>query len=145
MRFFVFIEANQAEILDGWDDFAKTLFPAREWYLGRDHAALMLAEISADMRRDQTDQEEVDKSRGGVSPFHSEDSAANIHGTARSDDGLNVSQLVAEFRSLRALIMRLWLPQIDVFSHEVISDIIRFNESIDEAVADSITSHSANG
>ena len=104
----------------------------------------MLTEISADMRTDQTDQEQVHKSRRGITPFYSEDSAANVHGTARSDDGLNVSQVVAEFRSLRALIMRLWLPQIDVFSHEVISDIIRINESIDEAVADSVTSHSAN-
>ena len=112
MRLFSFIESNREKILDGWDEFAKTLFPEREWYLRRDHAASMLAEISADMRTGQTDQEGVDKSRGGDSVFHPDDSAANVHGTARSDDGLNVSQLVAEFLSFRAVIMRLWLPQI---------------------------------
>ena len=40
--------------------------------------------------------------------------------------------------------MRLWLPKLDVLSQEVINDIVRFNESIDEAIADSIISYSAN-
>ena len=145
MRFFTFIETSQQEILNEWDKFAKTLFPEqKDSYMRRDHAAEMLAEIAADMQTDQSAQEQINKSRGVVSPFHPEDSAASVHGVSRSSDGLDISQLASEFRSLRAIVMRLWLPKLDVLSQEVINDIVRFNESIDEALADSIISYSAN-
>lgn len=144
MRFFSFIESHQEKILDEWDKFAKTLFPKNEErYLRRDHAAEMLKEMAADMKTVQSGQEQIDKSKGTVSPSHSSDNAAEVHGVTRSIDGLTVSQLASEFRSLRAIVMRLWLPEIDMLSKEVVNDIIRFNESIDEALADSITSHAA--
>ena len=142
MRLFTFIESNIEEILNEWDKFAETLFPkGAQRYIMRDHAREMLSELVSDMKTSQSAQEQVEKSQGGSSPFHPSDSAANVHGVMRSNEGFSVPDIAAEFRALRAAILRLWLPKIEVMSKEVVTDIVRFNESIDEALADSITTH----
>ena len=144
MRLFTLIETNMDVILDEWDTFAKTLFhEGKPHYLLRDHAHEMLTQLMADMKTAQTAQEQFDKSKGNVSPYHPSDSAASVHGMMRSNEGFTSFEIAAEFRSLRASILRLWLPKIDVMSKEVVTDIIRFNESIDEALADSMTAHAA--
>ena len=131
-------------ILDEWDTFAKTFFKDNSRrYLLRDHAREMLIEMMADMKTAQTAQEQVDKSKGVASPYHPSDSAASVHGMMRSNEGLSALEIAAEFRSLRASILRLWLPQIGVMTKEVVTDIIRFNESIDEALADSMNANAA--
>lgn len=56
-----------------------------------------------------------------------------------------MSQVASEFRSLRAVIMRLWLEELKILPADMAADIIRSNESIDEAVKDSIEAFSANG
>ena len=73
--------------------------------------------------------------------FHPDESAANVHGMLRHDDGISFSSLAAEFRSLRASVLRLWLPEIPVVTKQVLLDIVRFNEAIDEALADSISTY----
>ena len=143
MRLFTFIESSLEEILTEWDEFAEAIFPERTpRYLLRDHAREMLLELMADMKTHQTAQAQVDKSKG-VSPFHPSDSAASVHGVMRNNEGFTVSEVAAEFRSLRAAVLRLWLPKIDVMSKEVVTDIVRFNEAIDEALADSITTYAS--
>ena len=144
MRLFTLIEIEMDVILDEWDTFAKTFFKDNSRrYLLRDHAREMLMEMMADMKTAQTAQEQVDKSKGVASPYHPSDSAASVHGMMRSNEGLSAFEIAAEFRSLRASILRLWLPQIDVMTKEVVTDIIRFNESIDEALADSMNANAA--
>ena len=144
MRLSTFIESHLEEILGEWDRFAKTLFSSEEKlndYRLRDHAREVLLELTADMQTSQTPQQQSNKSKGAVSPSHPDDSAATVHGVLRYDDGLTVSQVAAEFRALRASVLRLWLPKISVMSKEIVIDIIRFNESIDEALADSIVTY----
>lgn len=142
MRLFTFIESHLEEILNEWDKFAETLFTKNKpRYLLRDHAREMLQELMADMKTTQSAQAQVDKSKGVVSPFHDSDNAASVHGIMRQNEGFTASELAAEFRALRAAILRIWLPKIDVMSKEVVTDIVRFNEAIDEALADSITTH----
>ena len=144
MRLSQFINRNVEEILAEWDKFAATLFPAdlkAHAYMFRDHAREMLAEITRDMVTEQSAHQQSEKSKG-ASPFHPDDSAANVHGVLRQDDGFTVSQVAAEFRALRASVLRLWLPHIDVMSEEVVLDIIRFNEAIDEGLADSLITYS---
>lgn len=144
MRLSTFIETNLEEILAEWDNFAKTLLSGEDRsnaYLLRDHAREVLMELTADMKTKQSPQQQSDKSKGITSPFHPDDSAANVHGVLRHDDGFTVSQVAAEFRALRASVLRLWLPRISILSKEVVDDIIRFNEAIDEALADSIVTY----
>ena len=142
MRLSTFIESNLEEILAEWDQFAETLFSREDkiirTYILRDHARELLREVIADMQTSQTRQQQSDKSKGIASPYHSDDSAANVHGVMRHDEGLSVSQVAAEFRALRASVLQLWLPTVSVMSKEVVEEIVRFNESIDEALADSL-------
>lgn len=141
MRLSTFIRSDIEEILGEWDKFAKTLFSSEDKfnaYLLRDHAREVLLELIVDMETNQSPQQQADKSKGAVSPYHPDDSAANVHGVLRHDDGFTALQVAAEFRALRASVLRLWLPKISVMSKEVVIDIVRFNESIDEALADSI-------
>lgn len=144
MKLSEFIDTNVEEILREWDKFANTLFPPEQKHtahLLRDHAREMLLEVTKDMETAQSPQQQVQKSKGAESPYHPDDSAANVHGVLRHDDGFTVSQVAAEFRALRASVLRLWLPNISVMSEEVVFEIIRFNESIDEALADSIVTY----
>ena len=144
MKLSTFIQLEIEVILREWDTFAMTLFPEQDKsyvYLFRSYAREILSELMIDMETKQSLQEQADKSKGIASPFHPDDSAANVHGIMRHDDGFTVSQVAAEFRALRATVLRLWLPNISVMSKEVIVDIIRFNEAIDEAVADSIVTY----
>ena len=144
MRLSTFIESNLEEILGEWDKFAKTLFSPEDRisrYRLLDHAREVLLELTVDMRTSQSPQQQSSKSKGAVAPHHPDDSAAAVHGVLRHDDGLTVSEVAAEFRALRASVLRLWLPKISVMSKEVVEDMIRFNESIDEALADSLISY----
>lgn len=144
MRLSTFIQSNIEEILVEWDKFAKTLFSSEDKfnaYLLRDHGREVLLELTVDMETNQSPQQQADKSKGAVSPYHPEDSAANVHGVLRHDDGFTASQVAAEFRALRASVLRLWLPKISVMSEEAVVDIVRFNESIDEALADSLVTY----
>ena len=144
MRLSTFIEARKNEILHEWDDFAKKLLIPKEKneaFRLRDHAGEILRELVADMTTKQSKKQQSEKSQNMESAKAFPESAANIHGLLRHDDGMNVSEVVAEFRALRATVLRLWLPTLTGISDEVVEDIIRFNESIDEAVADSIVSY----
>jgi hypothetical protein len=144
MRLSTFIQAHLEEILREWDSFARTLFSEEDRLselLLRDHAREMLTELILGIRATQSPRQRLEKSMGEPSPYHPEDSAACVHGILRHDDGFNVSQLAAEFRALRATVHRLWLPRFSSMSTEVADDIVRFNEAIDAALADSLVTY----
>lgn len=144
MRLATFIETHKTEILNEWDTFAKTLFSgidASKMILIRDHAKEMLLELSNEMLQKESSKQQKEKSQGAPSPGHPAESAANIHGLLRHHDGLSFTSLAAEFRALRASVLRLWLPNIPVITKQVLLDVVRFNEAIDEALADSISTY----
>ena len=144
MRLSTFIESHQIEILTEWDTFAKTLFSGMsgcKLTLIRDHAKEMLQELACEMDQKESPQQQKAKSLGAPSPNHPDESAANVHGLLRHHDGLSFTSLAAEFRALRASVLRLWLPKIPVVTKQVLLDIVRFNEAIDEALADSIATY----
>jgi signal transduction histidine kinase len=102
----------------------------------RDHLPLILDEIARDLEQPQTRAESVLKSRGlGLLP--SDTTAAQLHGKSRAVSGLTIEQLVAEFRVLRSSVLRQWSDACtpDEFTSE---DTMRFNEAIDQAVAESV-------
>ena len=55
------------------------------------------------------------------------------HAINRLEGGLKLDQLVSEFRALRASVLRLW----DQTERDHKGDMIRFNEAIDETLAES--------
>jgi signal transduction histidine kinase len=59
----------------------------------------------------------------------------------RAKDGFNVDQVVAEYRAMRAAVLRLWAADRPL-DHDDIEDMVRFNEAIDQAVAESVADFS---
>ena len=59
------------------------------------------------------------------------------HAVLRARSGFDINQLASEYRALRASVLRLWTEscQPDDINLE---DVIRFNEAIDQALAESI-------
>ncbi len=146
MRLFDFIIGHTEAILAEWDAFARTLGPAAQDMSAlalRDHAKPILIAIAEDMAQPETPREQLEKSQG-LQPMAA-GSAAGTHGTLRHVSGFSLLQLTAEYRALRATVLRLWLPKVDHFSPEVSSDMVRFNETIDQALAESVRTYSEQG
>ncbi|WP_143266752.1 sensor histidine kinase, partial [Paraburkholderia caledonica] len=60
----------------------------------------------------------------------------------RARGGFDINQLTAEYRALRASVLRLWMDACQPDTPHV-DDIIRFNEAIDQAIAESVGFFSA--
>jgi len=146
MDLHLFIEQHMGEILAEWVAFARTLDSATEEMTLlqlRDHAEGILRSIALEIDSHQSGSEQYEKSRGHLRGGQIEPSAASIHGTQRHQNNFTLLQLSAEFRALRATVLRLWLPRIDSLSADTIRQMIRFNEGIDQALAESIVTYSA--
>lgn len=146
MRLADFIVSNMDKILSEWDSFARSLGPAADQMSAsalRDHAKPILQAIVEDMAAPVTPREQLEKSQ--VVTDVQTDTAAGTHGTLRHISGFSLLQLTAEYRALRATVFRLWLPQIKDFNEGVSSDMVRFNETIDQALAESVLTYSDQG
>src|SRR5438045_4694667 len=56
----------------------------------------------------------------------------------RARSGFEVNQMVSEYRALRATVLRLWsAAATDVTVHDL-QDVTRFNEAVDQALAESL-------
>jgi hypothetical protein len=145
MSISAFIRNNMTEILAEWTAFAeKTAPPAGEMtkLALTDHAQQILTAIALDIDTHQSDQQQYDKSQGEDIDLGPEESAAATHGRLRHESNFSLLQLSSEFRALRATVLRLWLPQVPQMSEETINHMVRFNEAIDQALAESIVTYS---
>ncbi|HVT39054.1 MAG TPA: sensor histidine kinase [Gemmatimonadaceae bacterium] len=143
MRLADYIADSSEVILAEWVSFAATCSPAAQTMNRvdlRDHASAMLRTIVTDLRTPETAAEQAEKSRGHAEPHpDGEETPAEIHGAARAESGFTVGETVSEFRALRASVIRLWTKTIGSLTGADLDDLIRFNETIDQALAESIT------
>jgi signal transduction histidine kinase len=141
MRLSDFIERDMETILAQWEAFAATLLPAARDLDSRslrDHAQEILVAIAKDLRTSQTREEQSEKSKGRAPALeNAPDTAAQTHAVLRARGGFDINQLVAEYRALRASVLRLWIDFAPL-DETGTRDIIRFNEAIDQAVAESV-------
>lgn len=140
MRLADFIQNNMQRILDDAVEFALTQAPAgADLNLKRlrNDIPLILREIVADLRTPQSPAQQRAKAQGLAPVSAGPESAATSHGRSRADDGFGVNQMIAEYRALRASVLRLWAADDDWVT-TAIDDMIRFNEAIDQAVAESL-------
>lgn len=107
----------------------------------RDHLPLVLGAIARDLEQPQSRAQSIAKSEGRGSALLAE-TAAQTHGLLRARSGLTVEQLMAEYRVLRSCVLRLWSDAHKPDRH-AIADTLRFNEAIDQAVAESVAFFSA--
>jgi signal transduction histidine kinase len=143
MRIAKFILNNMESILQEWEAFARTVdtsLPKMDAKGLRNHAEHILKTAARDMVTRQTPEEQTAKSQG-LGPEHPGISAATTHGEMRLLAGFTLSQMVSEYRALRATVLRLWLAEGYSRIEPDIGDIIRFNESIDQALAESIDAY----
>jgi signal transduction histidine kinase len=146
MKLSKFITENMEEILVEWESFAKTIHPAAETMDSltlRDHARLILEAAAKDIETDQTDREQSDKSKGLANVLAGKETAATTHGALRQIAGFDLEQLGSEYRALRASVIRLWKSRLTEFDESEFDDMMRFNEAIDQALAESISSYSS--
>lgn len=147
MRLSTFIFANMEPILQDWEDFARSLgavTSSMDALALRDHAELMLRAIAADLETAQSPAQQEAKSEGDAPPRSVQlpPSAATSHGVVRAEDGFSLEEMVAEYRALRASVLRLWAKMQAPANPESFQELMRFNEAIDEALADSIKTYS---
>ena len=142
MRLADFIRAHREPILAEWEAFARTCAPASgsmNIAALRDHAGAMLSVIAVDLSTPQSRVEQAEKSKGLAPVDESEPrTAAEEHGTGRAQSGFTVAQMVAEYRALRASVIRLWVKAGGALDETDIEDLIRFNEAIDQSLAESV-------
>ena len=147
MKLSHFITTHLENILLEWDLFARTLFPASPApppHVLRDHAREILQEIVVDLGQYQTAEQQKEKSKGQAPEDVDKKSPAAIHGTLRQASGFSLNQLTAEYRALRATVFRLWMPHIELCTQESSRDMMRFNEALDQALAESVVTYSEN-
>lgn len=143
MRLADFILANREPILEEWEAFARTCAPAAasmDIEALRDHANQMLTAIARDLATPQTGREQSEKSKGNAGADDDPaPTAAEEHGAGRARSGFTVEQMVAEYRALRASVIRLWTRAKGELLPADVEDLTRFNEAIDQSLAESVT------
>jgi signal transduction histidine kinase len=147
MRLSDFIRDNMEELLQEWETFASTLLPSGKALdrVGlRDDAESLLRAIALDMEGSQTMEQQSLKAKGArlrepaLAPR-----PANTHAHDRYAIGFDLDQLVGEYRAVRASVIGLWTQRIGQTDKSALQELTRFNEAIDEALADSVARYTA--
>ena len=144
MNISTFITDHREKILVEWEAFATTFGAVTDDMSAgdlRDHASQILDFVARDIEREETTAQTEAKSKGhNCNP---DDSASSTHGKLRYASGFSLSQLLAEYRALRASVLKLWKENDGaVMSADGAEDIIRFNEAIDQSLADAAIAYS---
>lgn len=143
MRLGDFIFSNSNAILAEWDVFARKIWPEAQATPAalRDHAAEILRAAAHDMRSAQTAVQQTQKSEGSGEPGRSGgmlDLASSGHARERATSGFSLPEVVAEYRALRASVIRLWSESAASPDHRDLADLTRFNETIDQSLAEAV-------
>lgn len=135
-----FILENIEPLIEDWVSFARTLPGCSDLptELLRDDAAAMLEAIAADIPLAQTASQQLAKSHGRAPRLSALDTGAEVHGADRFARGFGLGARVAEFRALRASVLRKWTEKCGPASVEMLEQLTRFNEGIDQAIAESV-------
>ena len=144
MRLSLFIVQQKEPILQEWEDFARTMQPAAsgmDVIALRDHASVILDTIIVQLGLVESEQEKFGKSRGQAARGNQK-SDAERHAIDRLKDGYTIDQLVAEYGALRASVLKQWALHPDQGEATDPQDIMRFNEAIDQALAESVAQFS---
>lgn len=146
MRLADFILSNNETILAEWEAFAGSMLPAASGMTSlalRDHAKQILEAVAKDLSKPQTREAQAEKSKGRAPKLlGAPETAAQTHAVLRARSGFDINQLAAEYRALRTSVLRLWMDSCE--PDEInLDDVVRFNEAIDQGIAESISFFSA--
>jgi signal transduction histidine kinase len=88
------------------------------------------------MESPQTFAQQREKSQGKAAYEDAIDRITGEHAGLRLDSGFNLEQVVAEYRALRASVLWLWRETNPSNGEQDLEEVIRFNETIDQAIAE---------
>ena len=141
MRIAEFIRAHPDEIETRWEHFARALSsfgPDLSVLTLRDHLREILLAMADDMESPQSREEQSAKSEGKGVRGGALDRISALHARMRLDSGFNLEQAISEYRALRSSILFLWVQSRPPVDDVVLSEVTRFNETIDQAIAEII-------
>jgi signal transduction histidine kinase/CheY-like chemotaxis protein len=141
-----FMMANIQPILAEWDVFARNIWPgaAVDTAALRDDAEDILRATVSDMQSDQTAAQQSDKSKGhdpGGEYSRAVNRASKLHAVGRLGSGFDLSAVVAEYRALRASVIRLWRESGPLPDLRDLEDMTRFNECMDQSLTEAVRSY----
>ena len=136
-----FIRSNEDAIIAGWEDFARTYLPSAK-HLDRatirDHIIGLLRFIADDLETPETERERSEKAKGqGPEGGGKHGVAASTHADLRYQAGFDTIEMIAEFRALRASVIKLWRSEWSKVD-DVLPDLLRFNEAVDQIMTESL-------
>jgi signal transduction histidine kinase len=131
-----FIRGHHKTIINEFALFAKTLMPSgtdmTEAEL-RDHAEEILTAAVQDMGVAQTADEQSRKSQG-LGSVNTMRASGRLHADDRIQHGFTFRSVLSEFRALRATVLRQYADT----GVSDLTEVLRFNEAIDEALTESM-------
>ena len=147
MRLADFILANVEPILVEWESFARGIWPngaTADPAELRDDAEDILRATAVDMQSHQTAAQQAEKSKGASRQWDESGDltrASSSHGAGRVASGFDLWAVVAEYRALRASVLRLWRESGPAPDLRDLDDVTRFNESIDQSLTHAVRSY----
>ncbi|MET0981021.1 MAG: sensor histidine kinase [Telluria sp.] len=148
-----FITDNMEQILVEWEAFAATFGAVADNMSSkelRDHARQILQFVAEDIQTTESTEQTHEKSHGLGPSTASGETASSIHGRLRYASGFSLLQLIAEYRALRASVLKLWQRESSEMRSDLRADMaadrtrdmMRFNESIDQSLAEAAVAYS---
>jgi len=140
MRLSAFIKENIDTIIDEFEDFVRDIIVDEQDLTDqeiRDHMKSVVLDIANDMQESETPKEKEAKSKG-LDESEKIESDAQTHGATRVEQGMSITDINAEYRLLRAKILKLWMQGNDSISTQDFEDMLNFNEAIDAALSKSV-------
>ncbi len=137
-----YIRAEVNGIVDEFAEFARDHLPSAKRLTPtelRDTAADLLRHVADDMESRQSEAERSGKSRGDSpqnSPPLTDD--ARSHARDRLAASFSMTELMSEFRALRANVLRRWRDANVGDPATAVEEVVRFDEAIDQALTESI-------
>ncbi|AOK42578.1 sensor histidine kinase [Burkholderia vietnamiensis] len=136
-----FIEVNLKVLVDDWTEYALSICQEESQLTERqlrNSAPDILTAVAADMREPQNAAQQQAKSRGEKQAPHSKfNQVARLHADDRLSHAFGINDVAAEFRALRATVLRRW-QKTSPSGAIAFQQMIRFNEAIDEVLSESI-------
>lgn len=140
MKLSEFIIEHLEEILAEWEAFAKATQPSTGNMSAaelRDHGSQILERIAEQIKLPQSPEQQEQKSKGLAPYAVNKETPAGEHGGVRQQSGFTMVEVISEYRAVRASVLKLWIPTIKEVTDETSESMLRFNEAIDQALAES--------
>lgn len=143
MRLGDFILENIDPIISNWEKFSVALAPSRDSISValRGHAKEMLKAVVSDLMVAQIAHERPFKQHSAMATQHDE-TAIHSHPVMGLMAGFTINQTISEYRLLRMSVLNVWLQRVKSGADFDVEDTMRFNETVDQAIAESVASYS---